>query len=410
MVFPKPTGELADELIGDWWPQGNEDQLRADGQALIADGERRKEDAKELHSGASGFQEVFGGARLDAAQRKTEEHARQLDAIGEARIQRGKDRQAIADLHTDAKDRIDRIVRTAEIQIIAAKAALRGQPAAQEAAASNIKQAGKAAVQGVNAELVAGIAKYKESPVAPKEGQRILTIIGPTGCPPPGPITITGPDGGQFTLDATQRKNAMSVFHAARQINAERPSHPPLISDKAMTVALMVGLCESHFFNLCNPQMDQNQGTNSWQYADDDPNSAQYGWYWDEKSRSGHSDNTSVGILQQTYGEHLWGTDLENMMNPEIAIRRFFLGYEHPDGSGHNAGLVEAATLGRQQQQLPDTDYVDYNDPKWDLHTLGQLVQNSEPGNHTPGDPGAANYGPWEKGAKELYDKLKDCP
>ncbi|MGL6235585.1 MAG: hypothetical protein ACRC20_09600 [Segniliparus sp.] len=170
MAFPKPTGELADDLIGDFWPQGNEDSLREDGQALIADGQRRQEDAKEMLSGAGGFQEVFGGKRLDAAQRKTEEHARQLSAIGDARERRGKARTAIADLHADAKDRIDRIVRTAEVQLVAAQAALRGQPAAVAAARENIKNAGRAAVQGVNAQLAADIAKYKETPAQESGG------------------------------------------------------------------------------------------------------------------------------------------------------------------------------------------------------------------------------------------------
>ena len=122
------------------------------------------------------------------------------------------------------------------------------------------------------------------------------------------------------------------------------------------------------------------------------------------------SDHASIGIRQQQVGEHQWGTDIPSMMNIRETVQRFLLGYQHPDsdGGGHNPGLLEGGRISwRYYPDYPGGN-IDYNDPKWDMHTLAQLVQYSGPGD-TSDDPGKANYGPWEPGALDLYKQLKDC-
>ncbi|WP_131822184.1 hypothetical protein [Mycobacteroides saopaulense] len=224
-------------------------------------------------------------------------------------------------------------------------------------------------------------------------------------CPPPGPVTITDSGGNPYTLVATQRNNAQAIINAGRQFLPADSRQ-----GRGITIGLVTALAESNLVNVGSSKFPESLAS-----ADKDPTAP----HWDEQVGANvGSDHNSIGIVQQQVG--IWGDDVSNMMSVQEAMKRFFLGYQHPEG-GSNPGMVEAGRIGSTGDNFPGQS-LDYGDPKWDMHTIAQQVQNSGPGdpddatygalNRTPSgqpDPGLHNYGPWEKGGSELYDLLKNC-
>lgn len=159
-----------------------------------------------------------------------------------------------------------------------------------------------------------------------------------------GPVTVTLPEGGPYTLSPEQQENASIIIGVARELN---------VSDQGIVVALMTALQESMLKNLANTGVPESMGL----------------------PHQGEGQNKdSVNMFQQRTSMG-WGA-VQDLMNPEYAARAFFGG---PTGPLHGSkrGLLdipgwEGLGLGAAGQTVQASAYPDAYD-KWE-QTAGQIL------------------------------------